>query len=178
MPFSTPVLRRCHHCGYHCLLQPPRQDDTSPAFLSVSPQEVEFKDGETADVVLVRNEDGVGTDFTVTVSAESAGLTWLSVEPPDGFVEGGGTETLGEDNGQGPGPRCPDRARLPRRRPTRAAGGPGRCHGHWRNGSQTEHDHQERGHRRSRLLPPSAGRVADDGRGAGQLHPSQRTSDR
>jgi hypothetical protein len=69
-------------------------DDEAPPRLEVQPLSIEFGATEDTKFVEVRNSGGGLVTFSVKVSAESDGVTWLAVEPLEGSVEGGSARAL------------------------------------------------------------------------------------
>ena len=65
-----------------------------PAFLEVEPDVLEFGADEDTRTMLVRNTGGEGLTYAITVTAQSAGVVWLEVEPDTGVVEGGGARSI------------------------------------------------------------------------------------
>ena len=77
-------------------------DALGPAQLGVEPLALDFSLDKDSHLLLVKNTGGESLTFTVSVSAQSSGIEWLSVTPDSGVVEGGGTigllvEAVGRD---------------------------------------------------------------------------------
>ena len=68
----------------------PMGAEEAPAMLTVSPEYLEFADGEDSEALLVKNSGGRELAYSIEVSASSAGVKWLEVEPAAGVVEPGG----------------------------------------------------------------------------------------
>jgi len=65
-----------------------------PPFLELSAASVTFDPGEDSHLVELSNTGGGVIPFTVVVSAESGGVTWLQAEPAGGTLEGGTGKAL------------------------------------------------------------------------------------
>jgi hypothetical protein len=65
----------------------PGGGDTAPAFLSVDPTALDFQAEEDTETLLLRNTGGKVADFTISVTGESGGFTWLEVSPDSGVMQ-------------------------------------------------------------------------------------------
>ena len=70
------------------------EDNGAPAFLAVEPDVLEFGADEDTRTLLVKNTGGEGLSYAISVTAQSAGVVWLEVDPKEGVVEGGGARSI------------------------------------------------------------------------------------
>ena len=69
-------------------------DESAPPALAVEPLVLEFPAGFETDSLIIKNSGGEPLSFSLSVVAQSSGVSWLQVQPEGGAIEPGGAKAI------------------------------------------------------------------------------------